>query len=715
MDLPRPLAAIAARFRDRADSEHAQALVRLVIALLILAYLAFLGWRYGFDETPLGWVFAIMAAETALAAGLLVAIALRPGRSDARRIIGMLGDYSTLAGVMLLLGRQLAPLYIVYLWTTIGNGLRYGVRYLLGATAMACASFGLVIAFNPWWRSEPYLAWGLLVGLLAIPLYQRSLLNALTRAMDEARQANAAKSRFLANMSHEFRTPLNGIVGMSELLGGTRLTPEQRECVDVMQASARSLLLLVEDVLDITAIESGKLQRRDAAFRLREVVRGVSTMLQPMATEKNLHFEVRLDDMIPDALVGDAAHLRQVLVNLVHNAIKFTDTGSVTLTASRVAFDGAGVQLRFDVVDTGPGIPDAMKARIFEAFEQGDPSISRRFGGTGLGTTIARTLVELLGGRIGLEDNPGGGTRFWFEVPFQRDAVQPVLLEASADNVIAFDDPFVRHRARVRALRVLVADDQPANQLVLRRILERAGHRPEVVGDGESLLDRLADGGYDAVVLDVHMPGTSGLDVIKQARYLEMGARRTPLIALTADATPETRAAAQQAGVSVFLTKPVVAAELLDALAAVAGDGSAPAVVEPVRMPREAVVLDETVLAELASLRLGSDFVHKFVEQCIRDAARCLADLETCAQRGDWDGVRDACHAAKGVAGNMGAAQLAAACSEGMRPARADLPRDWRTYLRSLHEHLARVRLRAPEALQRLQELADPGDRDSKA
>jgi two-component system, sensor histidine kinase RpfC len=216
-------------------------------------------------------------------------------------------------------------------------------------------------------------------------------------------------------------------------------------------------------------------------------------------------------------------------------------------------------------------------------------------------------------------------------------------------------------------------------------------------------------------VLDVHMPGTSGIDVIKQARYLEMGARRTPLIALTADATPDTRQAAQQAGVSVFLTKPVVAAELLDSLAAVAGDGTAAAASEPVRMPREAVVLDESVLAELASLRLGGDFVQHFVEQCLRDAGRCLADFETCAQRGDWDGVRDACHAAKGVAGNMGASQLAAACSEGMRPARSDLPREWRSYLRSLHEHLARVRLRAPEALQRLHELADPGDRDSKA
>ncbi len=702
---------VARRFQGRPDTEHGQALIRLGIAVLILSYIGFLGLRYEFDDVKLRWVFAIMAAETSLAFGLLVAIAIRPGRSDVRRVIGMLGDYCTLAGVMSIHGRELAPLYIIYLWTTIGNGLRYGTRFLIAATLMACASFGVVILANSYWQSNPYLAWGLFVGLFAIPLYQRSLLLALTKAMDEAKQANAAKSRFLANMSHEFRTPLNGIVGMSDLLAGTRLNPEQRECVDVMQASARSLLLLVEDVLDITAIESGKLRRRDGPFRLRDVMRAVSTMLHPLAAEKSLRFETSFGDDVPDAMIGDSAHLRQILVNLVHNAIKFTDSGSVTVAVRKQISESEPARLRFVVTDTGPGIPDAVKARIFEAFEQGDPSISRRFGGTGLGTTIARTLVELLGGQIGFEDNPGGGTRFWFEIPFgsdARDAVAPV--ELPSGNVIAFDDPFVRHRARVRSLSVLVADDQPANQLVLRRLLERAGHRPEVVGDGEALLDRLADGGYDAVILDVHMPGTSGIDVIKQARYLEMGSRRTPLIALTADATPETRKAAQDAGVSVFLTKPIVAGELLDALAEAAGDGT-PRPVESVRVARDAVVLDESVLAELASLRLGSDFVQRFVEQCLRDAARCLGEVEACAQKGDWEGVRDGCHAMKGVAGNMGASQLAAACGEGMRPARAELPQEWRVYVRSLQEHLLRVRQSAPEVMQRLQELSDPGDR----
>jgi two-component system sensor histidine kinase RpfC len=559
----------------------------------------------------------------------------------------------------------LAPLYVIILWVTIGNGLRFGNRYLAAATALAIVSFSVVVLRGgDYWLSQPWLAIGLLIGLVAIPLYMSSLLRQLGQAIDEARRANAAKSRFLATMSHEFRSPLNGIIGMSELLHGTRMGDEQREYAEVILASAQTMLLLVDDVLDISAIEAGKLTRRDGDFNLRDLVGRIERMLHPVAAEKGLVLTARIDDDVPLRLHGDGAHLTQILLNLMQNAVKFTEQGTVAMRVTRAQRQSGPLRLRFSVRDTGIGIPAEDHARIFEAFEQVDSGPTRRYGGTGLGTTIAKTLVHLLEGEIGLEDNPGGGSHFWIEVPMQAQGSAP--READPDSkVVSFDDPFVRHKARIRPLRVLVADDQPANRTVLCRILERAGHRVRQAGDGEQALDMLEAEDFDLAIVDMHMPRFSGLDVIRQLRYMQAGGPLTPVIVLSADATAQAARNAEDAGAPAFLTKPVVVARLLETIADL---------VSPARLPRVRPLTDvarpminSAVLEELAGMQLGEAFLRDFVEQCIKDGNACLAELRGQAARRAWVEARETAHAFKGIAENLGAQLVAERCQQWMR------------------------------------------------
>jgi two-component system, sensor histidine kinase RpfC len=667
-------------FANRPDSEHGQALVRLAIAAVLLIYLAGLASGGAAEREVLLSVY-ILLAETVLGLALVIAIIMNPGVSHTRRVVGMLADYGTLAAMMIVKGEVLAPLYVIIMWVTVGNGLRYGTQYLFAAMGLALMTFVTVIANTRYWQDNPYIAWGLVVGLVAIPAYLITLLRDLRRAGEEARRANAAKSRFLANMSHEFRSPLNGIIGMAELLNSTRLAPEQREAADVIQTSAQTLLLLVEDVLDISAIEAGKLKRQDSDFSLRDQVRRIRTMLQPMAAGKSLQFHIEVADEVPQRLHGDSGHLSQVLLNLLHNAIKFTETGSVRLDVLVRSRGEGTVALRFSVRDTGVGVPAEYKGRIFQAFEQVDSGPTRRFGGTGLGTTIAKTLTELLGGRIALEDNPGGGTHFYvdLEFPVVVDTDASVAADASG-KVIAFDDPFVRHRARVRPLRILVADDQPANRLVLQRLLERAGHQIVFAEDGEQALQRLEEETLDAAIVDLHMPVMDGLEVIKQARVMQAGGVRTPILVLSADATVDAVRDAEAAGAYSFLTKPVVASRLLESLAEIAG-GAQDEPLAAVRKDRLVPTLRTDVLEELAGMGLGRDFLNDFAEQCLRDASRCLAEAERGAATSRWEAVREAAHALKGVSENLGAQALIERSTEIMRSSDAVLAKEWRRYL----------------------------------
>ncbi|WAT16236.1 ATP-binding protein [Xanthomonas fragariae] len=701
-----PLPWLKRRLSERADTEHKQNLIRIIITTLFISYL---GWRYQHthgDTLMATWF--ILVGELLVSLGLMMAILVRPQVSHVRRLIGMLLDYTCTGAIMAIQGEPASPLYAVCMWVTIGNGLRYGSNYLRAATAMGSLCFLGAILISPYWKANPYLSWGLWLGLIAVPLYFDSLLRAMTRAVREARHANQAKSRFLANMSHEFRTPLNGLSGMTEVLATTRLDAEQRECLNTIQASSRTLLSLVEEVLDISAIEAGKIRIEHRDFSLCELIDSVNMILQPQSRARGLEYVTQVGTDVPDVLKGDTSHVRQVLLNILGNAVKFTEYGHVLLRITRMSGGkGKTVRLRFVVEDTGIGVPMDMRSRLFEAFEQADVGLSRRYEGTGLGTTIAKGLVEAMGGSIGFKESQSGGSVFWFELPFAigepvqtaKTALARVptgaLLDTSdeleASNVIAFSNPFLRHRARVRSMRMLVADDHEANRMVLQRLLEKAGHKVVCVNGGEQVLDAMAEEDFDAVIVDLHMPGMNGLDMLKHLRVMHAsGMRYTPVVVLSADVTPEAIRSCEQAGARAFLAKPVVAAKLLDTLADLALS------TRPLATPAASVqipagfegVLDFSVLDELASLGMGDEFERQFVRQCLEDAQNCIDAIERAGTRSEWEQLRESSHALRGVASNLGLAQVAANGAELMRMADRQLQSEWRQRLSALREQL---------------------------
>lgn len=634
------------------QSVRAQASLRLKIGLVVLALMfgALSFWGPTHPETQF-WEVGVVAIAYILYSLATYYVSHREDLVTPRDLVIATAvlDPLILSVWLLIAGDSSLLIVGFYLFTILGFGFRIGTTPMYVCQAVSFLGLGVVAMVSPIWQANPFFALSHLVLLLVVPTYAGLLIKKLQAARASAERASLAKSQLLAKVSHELRTPLTGIVSTASLIEAMSTDSESVSRAHSIIDLALGLDLEIKQLLDLSRIESGRDEQQNILFNLSRVAEHISRTLAPVAAAKQLELQVVVDPQIPDTMLGDAYALNSVLMNLAGNAVKFTSAGSVSLKVELLTQDNEACSIRFSVSDTGIGIPTELQQKVFEPFFQVENGPVRKYGGTGLGTSIALAHVRRMGGELQLESTPGAGSKFWFDLRLARAQPQPLAATAAAAPKI------------VRGKRILVADDNRTNLVLIREMLERDGHHVLAVESGQSALEALATEDFELVFLDFNMHDLDGASVYETYRFgrLEIA----PTYFVTADTTSTTNTRLESLGAAGVIHKPVTFDKLRTAVAchfpleAVTAPAPAPRPTPHLR-PVPVEYLDPAAIETLREVRDTPEFLCKMIADGVVDIEAIDGRLSAALLDHDLVSVHRQAHALRGVSLSVGAVRL---------------------------------------------------------
>lgn len=536
------------------DRESNQAIFRLILSLLVTFQIGY-GIEMNYYPQRLNEFYFLAIAFNSFSIASLISIKYIP-HSKLRTYLSIPADVIGVSCAILLTDAgAFSPLFLLYPWMYVSYAVRYGINHLYYISASCITAYIIILAITNTWYSHTLDASVYLIFLLILPLYLKVILKKIITEREEKEHALKTRNEFLATMSHEIRTPMSGIIGMTTLLERTELNEQQREYISALRSTSTVLHTLINDVLDLSKLEANKTQLDLQAVNIKDIIRDSVHVFSPRAKAKNikLHFSFK---NLPETVITDASRLRQILLNLISNAVKFTQHGSVFINAIGNKEENDTFVIKFEIIDTGPGIEKKHLSRIFEAFYQCNHFSNLRHQGTGLGTAISKELVELMGGEIGLSSCFGKGSTFWFQLPITEASSHVQTYHAFTSNK-NFD-------THAKPFKILVAEDNLINAKVITTFLQDEGHTAVLVTTGEEAIKHLSTDKYDMVFMDMRMPNINGPEATKKWRQLEREGFHTPIIALTANASPADRQLCFASGMDDFLVKPVSPEQLIN-------------------------------------------------------------------------------------------------------------------------------------------------------